>query len=103
MPAELVPPPFFETVARRFRVLGEPVRLRLLDVLQERGEQTVQQLVTATGQSQANVSKHLRVLLDEGIVARRQEGVYAHYRVADPTLAAVCLLVCSRLKAEQGG
>ena len=99
METGLVPDAFFEQVARRFRTLGEPVRLRLLNVLQEHGERTVGDLVAATGQSQANVSKHLRVLLDEGLVARRQEGLYAFYRIADPTVASLCLLVCSRLKS----
>lgn len=100
MEAQLVAPAFFDQVARRFRLLGEPVRLHILNELHAHGEQTVQELVAATGQSQANVSKHLRLLLDEGMVARRQEGLYAHYRITDPTLASLCLLVCSHLKAE---
>ncbi len=100
MNPDLVPDDFFEQVARRFRTLGEPVRLSLLNVLQTHGERTVQELVAATEQSQANVSKHLSILLREGMVERRQEGLYAYYRIADPTIASLCLLVCSRLQAE---
>lgn len=104
MEPDLFPEPYFEHVARRFRVLGEPVRLRLLKILMAAGERTVQQLVEATGQHQANVSKHLRILLDEHIVSRRQEGLYAYYAISDPTVASLCLIVCSQLKVfEEDG
>lgn len=95
MPEALVPADHLARVARRFHLLGEPSRLALLNCLHVRGETHVQALCEATGQSQANVSKHLRLLLSEGLVARRQEGLYAHYRIADPMLAALCTLVCS--------
>lgn len=87
-------------VARRFQMLSEPVRLELLNLLQVHEEQNVQQLVEATGQSQANVSKHLRLMAAEGMVGRRREGLYAYYSIADPTLAALCTVVCSRLREE---
>jgi ArsR family transcriptional regulator, arsenate/arsenite/antimonite-responsive transcriptional repressor len=83
--------------ARRFRLLGEPTRLELLNLLHARGEMNVQDLVEASGQSQANVSKHLRLLLDEGLVGRRRDGPFSYYRIADPTLAALCMLVCGQL------
>lgn len=89
-----------EQVARRFKLLGEHVRLQLLKVLYERGESAVQELVQITGHSHANVSKHLRLMLAEGFLSRRQEGVYAYYRIADPTLKALCLLVCGRIQEE---
>jgi len=98
----LVPPDHLERVARRFHLLGEPSRLALLNLLHTRGEAHVQELCEATGQSQANVSKHLRLLLSEGLVARRQEGLYAHYRLADPMLAALCTLVCSGIPEANG-
>lgn len=97
----MVPLDLLKEAAHRFRLLGEPVRLQILNLLHAHGECHVQALVEATGQSQANVSKHLRLLLDEGLVARRQEGLYAHYSIDDPTLAALCLLVCGQL--ERGG
>jgi len=105
--SDLVPATLFEQAARRFRLLGEPVRLAILNVLHTRGEAHVQDVVAATGQSQANVSKHLRLLLNEGLVGRRQEGLYAFYRITDPTLAGLCVLVCGPLGArsapENGG
>lgn len=103
MASSLVPATFFEQAARRFRVLGEPARLAILNVLHVRGEETVQRIVEATGLGQANVSKHLRLLLDEGLVERRQDGLFVHYRIADPTLAGVCLLVCGGLRAKAEG
>lgn len=96
----MVPRSMLEQVAQRFKLLGVPVRLEVLDRLQEEGECSVQELVDATGQSHANVSKHLRLMLDEGFVARRKEGTYAYYSIGDPTLAALCTVVCSRLREE---
>ena len=68
-----LPDALVELIARRFRVLGEPMRIRLLDRLRD-GEATVQELTEALGASQQNVSKHLGVLLDAGIVGRRKDG-----------------------------
>ncbi|MDX1530602.1 MAG: metalloregulator ArsR/SmtB family transcription factor [Rhodothermales bacterium] len=96
----LLPPSWLERAAERFRLLGEPVRLGLLNLLHTRGEMNVQELVEATGQSHANVSKHLRLMLDAGLVGRRQEGLYAYYRIADPSLSGICLLVCAQLQRE---
>lgn len=101
MSEALVPTRMLEKAARRFRMLGEPVRLDILNQLNVRGEMAVQDLVEATGQQQANVSKHLRLLMDEGCVERRKEGLYSFYRISDPTLSAMCLLVCSRIREEQ--
>jgi len=93
----LVPPDDRDAVARRFRLLGEPVRLELLSVLHEHGEMTVGDLVDETGQRQANVSKHLGLMADEGLLARRRDGVYVYYAIQDPTLVALCQLVRGRL------
>ena len=86
-----------ELIAERFRMLSEPMRLRILNTLGE-NEMSVTEIVTATGANQANVSKHLAILLQTGIVSRRKEGLTANYRVADPTIFELCDLVCSRLK-----
>ena len=94
----LVPADQIDAVARRFRLLGEPVRLRLLNVLAEEGEITVGDLVEATGQRQANVSKHLGLMADEDLLTRRREGVYVYYSIDDPTLSALCLLVSTQLQ-----
>lgn len=99
----MIPKSMLEQVARRFKLLGEPVRLEVLNLLHEKGEMPVQALVEATGQSHANVSKHLRLMLDAGFVARRKEGVYAYYSISDPTLSALCTVVCSRLREKAAG
>ena len=84
-----LPDPVVELVARRFRILGEPMRIRLLDQLRG-ADATVQELTDALGASQQNVSKHLGILLDAGIVARRKEGTAAIYSIADDTVYALC-------------
>lgn len=100
MATTLIPREQLEQVAHRFRILGEPTRLELLNLLHSADEENVQSLVATTGQSQANVSKHLRLLMEEGLVARRQDGPFAYYRIDDPMLAALCLLVCGPLAPE---
>ena len=96
----LVPRTLLARAARRFRLLGEPARLELLNLLQSAGEMNVQDLVAATGQSQANVSKHLGLLLRERLIGRRQEGLFAYYRITDPALSAICMLMCGALREE---
>lgn len=100
MKQQLVPQPMLERAARRFKLLGEPTRLLLLNQLHVHGEMTVQELVEATGQQQANVSKHLGLMAREGLVQRRQDGLYAIYSIADPTLSALCMLVCGQLQQQ---
>lgn len=100
MKEELIPQAQLEKAAQRFKLLSEPVRLELLNQLQQHGEMAVNELVEATGYRQANVSKHLGLLADENLVARRKEGLYVYYRINDPTLSALCMLVCGRLREE---
>ena len=92
-------------VAERFKVMAEPMRLKLLRALME-GEKTVSELVEETGGLQANVSKHLKMLLEAGILDRRKQGLNAYYRIADPTILELCDLMCgsvqSRLEANLG-
>jgi DNA-binding transcriptional ArsR family regulator len=95
LPAELL-----EHVAERFRVLGDATRLGIIRALLDHGEMNVGQLVDLLGTSQANVSKHLRVLHDARIVSRRAEGTAAYYSVTDPTLVPVCEIVCDRLRDQ---
>ena len=80
-------------IARRFKMLGEPYRLRLLQVL-ERGEMTVGDLVLALDGKQPNVSKHLQMLYDAGLVSRRREGTSIFYGIGDPMVLRLCELVC---------
>lgn len=86
-------------IAGRFRLLADPMRLRILNTLGDQ-EMNVGDLVNSTKGSQANISKHLGVMLDAGIVARRKEGLNAIYRVSDETVFALCEVVCSRLKSQ---
>ncbi len=97
---EALPPELLERVAERFRVLGDSTRLSIISALIDDGEQNVGQLVERLGAGQANVSKHLRVLHDAGIVARRSSGTAAFYSVADPSLLTLCSTVCDRLRDQ---
>lgn len=90
-------PRTLELVADRFKVLGEPTRLRLLDALRGR-ERTVGELVEMVETSQANVSKHLGILRRHHMVRRRKEGVHTHYSIADPVIFEICDLVCDAME-----
>ena len=90
-------PEAIDQVAERFRVLGEPTRLRLLDQLRQQ-ERSVGELVERTRTGQANVSKHMKLLLDAGIVGRRRDGTTVYYRLIDPSIFEICDLVCGRLE-----
>jgi DNA-binding transcriptional ArsR family regulator len=94
-----LPDPLVELIARRFRVIGEPMRIRLLDRLRDE-EATVHELTEALGASQQNVSKHLQVLLEAGIVGRRKQGTHAYYSIADEGVLALCEQVCGSLQRQ---
>jgi DNA-binding transcriptional ArsR family regulator len=90
-----------ELIARRFRMLGEPMRLRILQVL-ERGEHTVQDVVEMVRGNQSNISRHLLALRDAGLVGRRQAGTQAFYSISDPVIVKVCRLVCHSAAELEG-
>jgi len=94
-----LPEQLVERVAERFRVLGEPMRIRLLEAMRD-GEMTVKQLQEATGASQQNVSQHLGVLLRAGIVGRRKQGNFSYYWITDPVVFALCDEVCGGLRRQ---
>ena len=94
-----LPDPLIEVIAQRFRVLGEPSRIKLLDTLRD-GAATVGELQAATGASQQNVSKHLGVLHEAGMVARSKEGNFARYAIADETIFQICELVCGGVRRQ---
>ncbi|HVA31477.1 MAG TPA: metalloregulator ArsR/SmtB family transcription factor [Gaiellaceae bacterium] len=94
LPADLA-----ELIARRFRVIGEPMRIRLLDRLRD-GEASVSELAQAFGASQQNVSKHLSVLADVAIVARRKDGNHVYYRIVDEGVFALCDEVCGSVHQQ---
>src|SRR5690606_8161567 len=86
-------------LAERFKALGEPARLRMLDALR-RGELTVSELTVATGFGQANVSKHLQILHAAGLVARRKEGLFVYYSLPDADVLLLCDIMCGRIERE---
>jgi DNA-binding transcriptional ArsR family regulator len=91
-----------DLIAGRFRALSEPMRLRLLNLLMQ-GEHTVGQLVQASGSGQANVSKHLALLRDAGMIGMRKEGLSTVCYIADPIVNELCEMMCSRLRLEMEG
>lgn len=91
-----LPPEAFDLMSERFQALGAPSRLALLSSLMER-ERTVHELVAATGLTQTNVSRHLAVLRQSGLVARKARGNEALYSIGDPSIEALCHLVCDSL------
>ncbi len=97
---DALPPELLEHVAQRFKVLGDATRLSIVSTLIDNGELSVGQLVDILGAGQANVSKHLRVLNEAGIVTRRPEGTSAYYSVGDPSLMSLCSIVCNRLRDQ---
>jgi ArsR family transcriptional regulator len=86
-------------VARRFAVLAEPMRLRILQHLMQ-GEKSVGALVEATGGTQANISRHLQTLAEAGVLGRRKEGLQVYYSVIDPSIFDLCELVCGNLEKQ---
>jgi DNA-binding transcriptional ArsR family regulator len=94
-----LPAPLVELIAERFRILGEPMRIRLLDALRE-GPSTVQDLQRATGASQQSVSKHLGLLLRSGLVSRSKEGNFSLYAIADEGVFELCEQVCGGLRRQ---
>jgi DNA-binding transcriptional ArsR family regulator len=89
----MIPGKMIELVARRFQILGEPCRLRILQVLEER-PMTVNQIVDALEGNQPNISKHLQILFDAGLVGRERSGNNVLYSIADPVVFKLCELVC---------
>jgi len=75
------------------------MRIRLLDRLRD-GEATVGDLAVAIGASQQNVSKHLSMLADAGVVARRKDGNHVYYRIADRGVLALCEKVCGSVQEQ---
>jgi DNA-binding transcriptional ArsR family regulator len=94
-----LPEPLVELIAQRFRVIGEPMRIRLLDALRD-GPMTINELTTALGATQQNVSKHAGVLAAAGIVGREKDGTRVRCYIADETVFELCELVCGGLRRQ---
>ena len=91
-----IPDEFLDRMAEKFRMLADPTRLAILRTLMD-GERNVTQVVDETCRNQANVSKHLKLLAEAGLVARRKEGLQVFYRVEDPLVEQLCKMVCETI------
>lgn len=100
MTPRVMSPALLQELSERFKALGEPARLQLLSELRG-GERTVSDLVSSTGLGQANVSKHLQQLCAAGFLARRKEGTFVYYALADGEVFQFCDAMCGRIEAEQ--
>ena len=97
--AATIPDEFLDLMAEKFRMLADSTRLAILRALMQ-GERNVRQVVDETGRRQANVSKHLKMLAESGLVARRKEGLQVFYRIEDPLVERLCELVCETIVQE---
>ena len=88
-----------EDIAAYFQVLAEPSRLQLLNLLRQ-GECNVTELAARTGLSLANVSRHLALMSQHGLVSRQSRGVSAYYKVADSGVYKLCDLVCGNIARD---
>lgn len=87
-------------MAERFKMLGDASRLRILRALMTR-EMNVTEIVESTGLSQANVSKHLRLLTSARMISRRKSGLNVFYSIADPVVQKLCDLVCRTVSGKK--
>ena len=94
-----LPEDLAELIARRFRALSDPLRVRILDLLRDQ-ELSVTTLAERLGAGQQNVSKHLALLTDAGMLARRKDGTHVYYRIADEGVFTLCEQVCGSLQAQ---
>ncbi len=88
-----------EMIAYRFKLLSEPIRLRMLQLLLD-GEKSVNEMVELIGSTQANVSKHLGILCNGGLITRRRYKTSTFYKVADNSLVQLCDIVCVSLQTR---
>jgi DNA-binding transcriptional ArsR family regulator len=94
-----LPEQLVDLIAQRFRVIGEPMRIRILDALRD-GPLTINELVDLLGASQQNVSKHVGVLAQAGIVGRDKDGTRVRCHIADDSIFQLCELVCGGLRRQ---
>ena len=87
--------------ARRFALLSDPTRLRLLHTLIDQGEMSVGAVAAAAATSRFNASAHLNRLAVVGLVARRRNGSTVYYRVAGASLPRICQIMCESLNASR--
>jgi ArsR family transcriptional regulator len=95
-----LPPAVIERVSDRFRLLGDPSRLRLVNALHVEGELSVGELVERAGMTYGAVSKQLALLRSHGVLARRRAGTRIYYRIIDPSLSDLCDAVCKGIRDD---
>jgi DNA-binding transcriptional ArsR family regulator len=96
---ENLPPEAMRDVAAYFQALSEPTRLQLLNLLRE-GERNVGDLAQLTGFTAANISRHMSMLSQQGMVARESRGTNVYYRISNDSIYALCDLVCGNIARE---
>lgn len=94
-----LPPETLQLVADFFKVLSESSRLQIMCALKA-GPQNVSEIIETTGLGQANVSKHLKILAQAGVVTRQQQGVCVYYQIANAFVFDLCELVCDSLSVQ---
>jgi len=97
---DVVPEFVVDEAARRFALLGDPTRLRVVSAVHRRGEACVSDLAADCGTSASNTSQHLQRLLLGGIVKKRRQGRLVLYRLADDSIEALCTIVCASVRAR---
>ena len=98
-PMKNLPPEALQQVAAYFQALAEPTRLRILNFLRQ-GEHNVGELAQLCGYTAANISRHLSLLSQHGLVARESRGTSVYYRISDPSVYALCDLVCDNIARQ---
>lgn len=98
-----LPQPVLENVSQRFRLLSDPSRLRLINLLHVHGEMSVGELVEQSHLAYASVSKHLALLRAHGSLQRRREGTRIYYSIVDPWMGQLCQVVCNSLQEDWEG
>ncbi|GAC1471543.1 MAG: metalloregulator ArsR/SmtB family transcription factor [Isosphaeraceae bacterium] len=94
-----IPDEFLDLMTEKFRMLADSTRLAILRALMQ-GERNVSQVVDETGRNQANVSKHLKMLAEAGLVGRHKKGLQVFYKLTDPLVERLCRLVCETIVEE---
>ena len=92
----------FQLAADLFAVLATPMRLRILSALCHQ-EKSVSELLLEIETTQPNLSQHLAVLFNTGILAKRKEGIQVIYRVQSEQAVALCRSVCTQIAIDLDG
>ena len=99
IPMTQLPEGALSEVAAYFQVLAEPTRLQILNILRT-GERNVGELAQMCGFTAANVSRHLALMTQQGLVERESRGTSAYYKITDPAIFALCDLVCGNIARQ---